>query len=400
MGYSVAQSNAAWVLEQQLVSAGRRMHASTPQEFSRSAVQWLLRTVYGQDEEPTDKATKASGEDKDTINAYSDGAFRTSRDRGERALHLYAQAAAQGHEWARLKMGDLLFYGLAGAIPVSTAGPTSTSATQSSMGILFEILRKIGNVFSIISLPESGSDVEGQNSEEPKSMGAPTDVVTMPDYERAKFHYTQAYSLSRKSTHVQSRARFALGWMYERGFPAAGMPRDIHLAKRMYDDAGSLSRDAKIPVQVALLRMRATEAVYLIFEFLQSLLSKSSFNDENGKLTLDESHAEKSKQKKMKKKQSKKDTITKDAKGIPLREGSMVRARWEGGSQYFTGYVHNVDLDGSASIQYDDGDFETGVQSQFIERVAKRLHPIWIAKQKDIGATFEDEGNEDPQPKS
>ena len=43
----------------------------------------------------------------------------------------------------------------------------------------------------------------------------------------------------------------------------------------------------------------------------------------------------------------------------------MVRARWKGGSQYFTGYVHNVDLDGTASVQYDDGDFETGVQSQF-----------------------------------
>ena len=90
----------------------------------------------------------------------------------------------------------------------------------------------------------------------------------------------------------------------------------------------------------------------------------------------------------------------KDAKGVSLREGSMVRARWKGGSQYFTGYVHNVDLDGTVSVQYDDGDFETGVQSQFIERVAKRLHPIWIAKQKDSGATFEDEGNEDLQPKS
>ena len=39
----------------------------------------------------------------------------------------------------------------------------------------------------------------------------------------------------------------------------------------------------------------------------------------------------------------------KDAKGVSLREGSMVRARWKGGSQYFTGYVHNVDLDGTGS---------------------------------------------------
>merc|ERR1719498_2158280 len=98
----------------------------------------------------------------------------------------------------------------------------------------------------------------------------------MPYYERAKFHYTQAYSLSRKSTHVQSKARFALGWMYERGFPAAGMPRDIHLAKRMYDDAGSLSRDAKIPVQVALLRMRATEALLTIQNYVKESLGIES----------------------------------------------------------------------------------------------------------------------------
>jgi hypothetical protein len=49
--------------------------------------------------------------------------------------------------------------------------------------------------------------------------------------------------------------------MHEVGYPLNGVPRDIHLAKRMYDDASALSRDAYVPVRLALVRMRMAEAV-------------------------------------------------------------------------------------------------------------------------------------------
>ena len=51
-----------------------------------------------------------------------------------------------------------------------------------------------------------------------------------------------------------------------------------------------------------------------------------------------------------------------------------------------------VNLDGTVSVQYDDGDFGIGVRAPFIERVAKRLHPIWVAKQKDSGIESESAG--------
>ena len=116
------------------------------------------------------------------------------------------------------------------------------------------------------------------------------------------------------------------------------MPRDIHLAKRMYDDAGSLSRDAKTPVQLALLRMRVTEALYTIREFVRGWFGMARTTDSK---MGPKSDAQADSQLEEKKKPPKKTfPKTKDAKGASIREGSMVRARWKGGSHYFTGYFH------------------------------------------------------------
>ena len=295
-------------------------------------------------------------------------------------------------------MGDLLFYGLAGALPVTSDLTTSTpdgGITDSLAGLLpLPFGRFLQAVFFGAPPTTDVIRTESHKQEEPEGGGAEVLVhpesTFEPDYERAKFHYTQAYTMSKKSSHVQSKARFALGWMYERGFPGAGMPRDIHLAKRMYDDAGSLSRDAKTPVQLALLRMRVTEALYTIREFVRGWFGMARTTDSKmGPKSDPQADSQLEEKKKPPKKTFPK---TKDAKGASIREGSMVRARWKGGSHYFTGYVDNVNLDGTVSVQYDDGDFEIGVRAPFIERVAKRLHPIWVAKQKDSGIESESAG--------
>jgi TPR repeat protein len=396
MGYSVAQSNAAWVIEQQLVNAGKRMNTPTPLGYSYRAAQWLSSVVFGEeDPEGGPPPTEHVVDDKQKEDEKMPPLF-TSEVHGERALHLYAQAAAQGHEWARLKMGDLLFYGLAGALP--TLDPTTAAAAaaaDSMMGLLPVSFSRFWSVFFFGAPPTARAiledarvkEVSEEDEEHSQSSTTTTESTSEPDYERAKFHYTQAYTLSKKNSHVQSQARFALGWMYERGFPGAGMPRDVHLAKRMYDDAGSLSRDAKAPVQLALLRMRATEALLLIREFFRGWFGAVAADEKVTK--VGEAAESKSKEKK-KTRESTLIPKAKDAKGVSLWEGSMVRARWKGGSHYFTGYVHNINLDGTVSVQYDDGDFEIGVRAQYVERVAKRLHPIWIAKQEDSGAEYED----------
>jgi len=47
-----------------------------------------------------------------------------------------------------------------------------------------------------------------------------------------------------------AEAAFNLGWMYQRGL--GSLPKDLHLAKRYYDQAYSLSPDAFAPTRLAL----------------------------------------------------------------------------------------------------------------------------------------------------
>ena len=84
----------------------------------------------------------------------------------------------------------------------------------------------------------------------------------------------------------------------------------------------------------------------------------------------------------------------KDAKGVSLREGSMVRARWKGGSQYFTGYVHNVDLDGTVSVQYDDGDFESDYNPDWGLGLSEEVNGPQRKQESPENSTIDVEKNE------
>merc|ERR1711865_1105936 len=59
----------------------------------------------------------------------------TSNLLGERALYLYAQAASQGHDFALLKMGDLVFYGFAGT---KNSKPSTTETVQKTALAMIE----------------------------------------------------------------------------------------------------------------------------------------------------------------------------------------------------------------------------------------------------------------------
>lgn len=63
------------------------------------------------------------------------------------------------------------------------------------------------------------------------------------DYERAAEAYMHAQSQS------NSQAMFNLGYMHERG---EGLPLDLHLAKRYYDQALEHNLDARLAVTLAL----------------------------------------------------------------------------------------------------------------------------------------------------
>jgi hypothetical protein len=63
------------------------------------------------------------------------------------------------------------------------------------------------------------------------------------DYERAAEAYMHAQSQS------NAQAMFNLGYMHEHGH---GLPLDLHLAKRYYDQAVEVDSAAKFPVMLAL----------------------------------------------------------------------------------------------------------------------------------------------------
>ncbi|XP_063222247.1 protein sel-1 homolog 1 isoform X4 [Bacillus rossius redtenbacheri] len=110
-----------------------------------------------------------------------------------RALMYWGRAAAQGYSAAQVKLGDYYYYGL----------------------------------------------------------GAPV------DYELAASHYR----LASEQQH-NAQAMFNLGYMHEKGL---GMKQDAHLAKRCYDMAAETSADAKVPVALALAKLRLLFA----FKYLQ-----------------------------------------------------------------------------------------------------------------------------------
>mmetsp|Transcript_16053 Transcript_16053/g.40851 ORF Transcript_16053/g.40851 Transcript_16053/m.40851 type:complete len:748 (+) Transcript_16053:59-2302(+) len=66
--------------------------------------------------------------------------------------------------------------------------------------------------------------------------------------------WAQAVAVYRHASHLRNaQAFFNLGSMQERG---EGLPRDLHLAKRFYDQAKSTNTEAAVPVMVALAAMR------------------------------------------------------------------------------------------------------------------------------------------------
>ncbi|CAK9312112.1 unnamed protein product [Citrullus colocynthis] len=154
LGYEVAQSNAAWILDK-----------------------------YGEQ-------SMCLGE----------SGFCTDAERHQRAHSLWWQASEQGNEHAALLIGDAYYYG-------------------------------------------RGTDV---------------------DYDRAAEAYMHAKS------QLNAQAMFNLGYMHEHGL---GLPFDLHLAKRYYDQALELDPAARLPVKLALvsLWLRKNHADSFLVHVIDSL---------------------------------------------------------------------------------------------------------------------------------
>lgn len=90
--------------------------------------------------------------------------------------------------------------------------------------------------------------------------------VTERDYECAAEAYIHAQS------QANAQAMFNLGYMHEHG---QGLPLDLHLAKRYYDQALEIDPAAKLPVTLALtgLWIRKNHADSFLVNCFLSLLT-------------------------------------------------------------------------------------------------------------------------------
>ena len=86
---------------------------------------------------------------------------------------------------------------------------------------------------------------------------------THVDYETAASLYRMA-----AENHHNSQAMFNLGYMHENGI---GLVRDVHLAKRYYDQAIEFNADASLPAGLALIKLH-------IVDFFESFNLVGSFN--------------------------------------------------------------------------------------------------------------------------
>ncbi|RVW52720.1 ERAD-associated E3 ubiquitin-protein ligase component HRD3A [Vitis vinifera] len=176
LGYEVAQSNAAWILDK-----------------------YRERSM-----------------------CIGESGFCTDAERLQRAHSLWWQASEQGNEHAALLIGDAYYYGRVCVCvykwvnPVGALGP----------GLLI--------------------------------------LGTERDYDRAAKAYMHAKSQS------NAQAMFNLGYMHEHG---QGLPFDLHLAKRYYDQALEIDSAAKLPVTLALtsLWIRKNYASSFLVDLVDSL---------------------------------------------------------------------------------------------------------------------------------
>jgi SEL1 protein len=134
------------------------------------------------------------------------------------ALTFWNRAANQGNVDARVKMGDYHFEGLGMENDTGVEGESENPVPTDLFGSLLRMMFQSG------------------------STGA-----SKPDYAKAALYY----QVAAESEH-SSVAMYGLAYMHEHGF---GVPKDLHLAKRYYDNALTTNPSAFLPVNLSLMKL-------------------------------------------------------------------------------------------------------------------------------------------------
>ncbi|KAI9091006.1 hypothetical protein DFS34DRAFT_636418 [Phlyctochytrium arcticum] len=193
--------------------------------------------------------------------------FTTPQDPYRLALNLWNRAANQGNVNARVKMGDYYYYGLgidegqktshhaaSGSLDSSTSlesATTETSATTTHTAMTTAGLAHTNG-------PQGGASSSPSHG---RTIWDSLFGHAHGDPERAAVYYQVAADKD-----FSSVAMWNLGWMHELG---VGVEKDYHLAKRHYDMCLETNPEAYLPVNLALTKLR-------LKMFLQNVFSGKS----------------------------------------------------------------------------------------------------------------------------
>ena len=219
-GVEVAASNAAWLLSRAARRGfGWRQQARRREAAARAKAE--LAESVGASAPPSSSPISSSLPPPPRVAAYPPTAA------ARLASRLYARAAAAGSTDALLKLGDFAWYGKEGKrgpfspLSFSRASPSSFSSSNVSG-------RDWPAAARLYSAAARGGAASGVG------------IVGGPG--GGPFGGGGAWG-GRSAT-----ALFNLGFAHEFG---AGVPRDLHLAKRYYDAAAGASADAAVPIAMA-----------------------------------------------------------------------------------------------------------------------------------------------------
>lgn len=197
--------------------------------------------------------------------AYERGDF-------ERAFIPTVMAAEQGYEYAQANAAYLLdkktsVISVPGIPFFSSDKPAASRSKLLNNAELalayFTRSAKQANVDSLVKMGDyylaSGTTSAGAGKPQASSPPIPTETKTgdsdpqakeaQSDLEKAATCYTTA-----AETHHSAQALWNLGWMHEHGI--GSVTKDYHMAKRYYDLALEMNKEAYLPVTLALTKLR------------------------------------------------------------------------------------------------------------------------------------------------
>ncbi|KAG6551776.1 hypothetical protein Mapa_006593 [Marchantia paleacea] len=187
-----------------------------------------------------------------------------------KALLLYSRAAELGYEVAQSNAAWILDKYYSEDVCIGSSGFCTEAERHQRAHALWRYASEQGNQHAALLIGDAYYYGRG----------------TEKDLDRA----AEAYNLARVQQNAQ--AMFNLGYMHEHG---VGLPMDLHLAKRYYDQALETDHDAALPVTLALmgLWLRQNYANSFLVRFIDALPDAipHSFGNYLNSISIDEGNA-------------------------------------------------------------------------------------------------------------